>query len=119
MTYFWLLGSRNINLTHCIRPEELRVRLGEWDVNNDSEFFPNVEFDVLSMKVHPDYYPGNLYNDLAVIKIDGFVDFARNAHISPVCLPDAFQVNRNFKHHDDSNAMQCNVNSLLYIDFVL
>ena len=70
------------------------MRLGEWDVNNDSEFFPNVEFDVLSMKIHPDYYPGNLYNDLAVIRIDGFVDFARNAHISPVCLPDAFQVNR-------------------------
>ena len=87
----------------CFRPEELRVRLGEWDVNNDSEFFPNVEFDVLSMKIHPDYYPGNLYNDLAVIRIDGFVDFARNAHISPVCLPDAFQVNRrNLKRDDDS-----------------
>ena len=26
-----------------------------------------------------------------MIKLDGFVDFARNAHISPVCLPDAFQ----------------------------
>ena len=68
------------------------MRLGEWDVNNDSEFFPNIEFDVLSMKTPPDYYPGNLYNDIAVVKIDGFVDFARNAHVSPVCLPDAFQV---------------------------
>ena len=82
----------DFDMNDIIRPEELRVRLGEWDVNNDSEFFPNVEFDVLSMKIHPEYYPGNLYNDLAVIRIDGFVDFARNAHISPVCLPDAFQV---------------------------
>ena len=85
----WVLTA-----AHCIkqyRPEELRIRLGEWDVNNDSEFFPNIEFDVLGMNIHPEYYPGNLYNDLAVIKIDGLVDFARNAHISPVCLPDAFQ----------------------------
>ena len=100
-------GTHLLTAAHCIkqyRPEELRVRLGEWDVNNDSEFFPNVEFDVLSMKVHPEYYPGNLYNDLAVIKIDGFVDFARNAHVSPVCLPDAFQVNSDFnKRDDDSN----------------
>ena len=81
------------------------MRLGEWDVNNDSEFFPNVEFDVLSMKIHPDYYPGNLYNDLAVIRIDGFVDFARNAHISPVCLPDAFQVNRRTNNKRDDNSI--------------
>ena len=87
-------GSHILTAAHCIkqyRPEELRLRLGEWDVNNDSEFFPNIEFDVLQMKIHPEYYPGNLYNDLAVIKLDGFVDFARNSHISPVCLPDAFQ----------------------------
>ena len=47
-------GSHLLTAAHCIkqyRPEELRVRLGEWDVNNDSEFFPNVEFDVLDMKV--------------------------------------------------------------------
>merc|ERR1719410_3377930 len=87
-------GTHLLTAAHCIkqyRPEELRGRLGEWDVNNDSEFFPNIEFDVLDMKIHPEYYPGNLYNDIAVIKLDGFVDFARNAHISPVCLPDAFQ----------------------------
>ena len=45
----------------------------------------------MKFQIHPEYYPGNLYNDIAVIKLDGFVDFARNAHISPVCLPDAFQ----------------------------
>ena len=87
-------GSHILTAAHCIkqyRPEELRLRLGEWDVNNDSEFFPNIEFDVLDMKIHPEYYSGNLYNDLAVIKLDGFVDFARNSHVSPVCLPDAFQ----------------------------
>ena len=75
-----------------LRPEQLRVRLGEWDVNNDGEFYPNIELDVLSIKVHPEFDSGNLYNDIAVIKLDGFIDFLRNPHISPVCLPDNFQV---------------------------
>lgn len=87
-------GSHLLTAAHCVkgyRPEELRIRLGEWDVNNDSEFFPNIELDVLSINIHPEYYPGNLYNDIALIKLDGFVDFQRNPHISPICLPDVFQ----------------------------
>ena len=88
-------GSHLLTATHCInkyRPEQLRVRLGEWDVHNDSELYPNIEMDVLDIKYHPDFHTGNLYNDLAVVKMDGLVDFKKNPHISPVCLPDAFQV---------------------------
>jgi len=87
-------ASHILTAAHCIkqyRPEELRIRLGEWDVNNDSEFYPNIEMDSLSINIHPEFYSGNLYNDIAIIKIDGFVDFQRNPHISPICLPDAFQ----------------------------
>ena len=61
-------------------------------MNNDSEFYPNIELDVLSIRIHPEFHTGNLYNDLAVIRLDGYVDFQRNPHISPVCLPDTFQV---------------------------
>ena len=89
--------SHLLTAAHCIkhlRPEEIRVRLGEWDVNNDSEFYPNIEFEVLSINIHPEFYSGNLYNDVAIIKLDGFVDFARNPHISPVCLPDTFHVRK-------------------------
>ena len=88
-------ASHILTAAHCIkqyRPEELRIRLGEWDVNNDSEFYPNIEMDSLSINIHPEFYSGNLYNDIAIIKLDGFVDFQRNPHISPICLPDAFQV---------------------------
>ena len=35
---------------------------------------------------------GNLYNDIAIVKLAGAVDLATNPHISPVCLPDGFQV---------------------------
>jgi len=67
-----------------------RIRIGEWDVNNESEFYNHVEYDVSEMFVHEDFYSGNLFNDIAVIRIRGFVDFEKNSHISPVCLPDRF-----------------------------
>lgn len=87
-------GAHVMTAAHCVkqyRPEELRIRLGEWDVNNDSEFYPNIELDVISINIHPEFYSGNLYNDIAILKLDGFVDFQRNPHISPVCLPDVYQ----------------------------
>ena len=35
-----------------------RVRLGEWDVNSDAEFFPNREYEVASVTIHPLYESG-------------------------------------------------------------
>jgi hypothetical protein len=60
-----------------------RIRVGEWDVNNDSEFYTHVEFDVIDIFIHDEYYPGNLFNDIALIRVNGYVDYARNPHISP------------------------------------
>ncbi len=57
-------------------------------MNNDSEFYTHVEFDVIDIFIHEEYYPGNLFNDIALIRVNGYVDYARNPHISPVCLPD-------------------------------
>ena len=51
------------------------VRLGEWDVNRETEFYPQIEKDVISVFIHPEYYSGNLYNDIALLKFEGFVDF--------------------------------------------
>lgn len=67
---------------------DLRVRLGEWDVNHDVEFFPYIERDVQSVHVHPEYYAGTLDNDLAILKLSTPVDFVNSPHISPACLPD-------------------------------
>ena len=72
--------------------KNFRIRLGEWDVNNDSEFYTHVEFDATQIFIHPDFYPGNLFNDIAMIRINGYVDYTRNPHITPVCLPDRFKV---------------------------
>nr|XP_034180837.1 uncharacterized protein LOC117604636 isoform X1 [Osmia lignaria]XP_034180838.1 uncharacterized protein LOC117604636 isoform X1 [Osmia lignaria] len=86
-----LISSRHIlTAAHCIKtyaPRDLRVRLGEWDVNHDVEFYPYIERDVASVQVHPEFYAGTLYNDIAILRIDHDVDFQKNPHISPACLP--------------------------------
>ncbi|KAL4112757.1 hypothetical protein QTP88_016490 [Uroleucon formosanum] len=82
-----------LTAAHCVKTyqeQDLRVRLGEWDVNHDVEFYPYVETDVASMVIHREFYAGTLYNDLAILRMDKPVDFSRNPHISPACLPDAF-----------------------------
>jgi len=79
-----------ITAAHCINNIEtgiLRVRLGEWDVRDKSEFYPHVESEVSGTYIHPDFYEGNLENDIAVIKIGKPVDYTKQPHISPVCLP--------------------------------
>ncbi|XP_039284953.1 uncharacterized protein LOC111063497 isoform X3 [Nilaparvata lugens] len=82
-----------ITAAHCIKSyaaHDLRVRLGEWDVNHDVEFYPYVERDVLQLFVHPEFYAGTLFNDLAILRLDRPVDFVQSPHISPACLPDPY-----------------------------
>ncbi|KZC11825.1 Serine proteinase stubble [Dufourea novaeangliae] len=96
-----LISSRHIlTAAHCVKTyaaRDLRVRLGEWDVNHDVEFYPYIERDVGNVHVHPEFYAGTLYNDIAILRIDHEVDFQKNPHISPACLPekrDDFAKNR-------------------------
>ncbi|XP_052871918.1 uncharacterized protein LOC128277495 [Anopheles cruzii] len=80
-----------ITAAHCVKTYngfDLRVRLGEWDVNHDVEFYPYIERDIISVQVHPEYYAGTLDNDLAILKMDRPVDLTSAPHIAPACLPD-------------------------------
>ncbi|KAL7052456.1 hypothetical protein ACKWTF_004867 [Chironomus riparius] len=82
-----------VTAAHCVKTYsgfDLRVRLGEWDVNHDVEFYPYVERDVISVHVHPEYYAGTLDNDLAILKLSAPVDLSTNPHVTPACLPDKF-----------------------------
>ncbi|XP_015122686.1 uncharacterized protein LOC107045071 [Diachasma alloeum] len=89
-----LISPRHIlTAAHCVKTHsshDLRARLGEWDVNHDVEFYPYIERDIVNVFVHPEFYAGTLYNDIAILKLDHDVDFERNPHISPACLPDKF-----------------------------
>nr|XP_008193782.1 PREDICTED: uncharacterized protein LOC657068 isoform X2 [Tribolium castaneum] len=90
-----------ITAAHCVKTYtgfDLRVRLGEWDVNHDVEFYPYIEREITSVNVHPEFYAGTLYNDLAILRMDKPVDFAKQPHISPACLPSP---------HDDYTGSRC------------
>lgn len=81
-----------ITAAHCVNDievEVLTVRLGEWDVRDKTEFYPHVESPVSGLYVHPQFYEGNLENDIAVIRLAKRVDFSKYPHIAPVCLPPA------------------------------
>ncbi|XP_069702040.1 uncharacterized protein [Periplaneta americana] len=80
-----------LTAAHCVKTyngQDLRVRLGEWDVNHDVEFYPYEERDVANVHIHPEFYAGTLYNDIAVLKLTHPIDTVRSPHIAPACLPD-------------------------------
>ncbi|XP_019766389.2 uncharacterized protein LOC109541840 isoform X2 [Dendroctonus ponderosae] len=79
-----------LTAAHCVKQYtnfDLRVRLGEWDVNHDVEFYPYIERDIASLTVHPEFYAGTLANDIAVLRMSTPVDWTKHPHISPACLP--------------------------------
>lgn len=41
-----------------------------------SEFYKHLEMRVTGLYTHPDFYAGNLNNDLAVLRLESYVDFA-------------------------------------------
>ena len=82
-----------LTAAHCIkenRAEDLKVRLGEWDVHREDEFYPYVERFVSEIIIHPDFTPGNLNNDIAIIRFDTPVDLS-SPHIAPACMPDTYE----------------------------
>lgn len=79
-----------VTAAHCIKKHkigELKIRLGEWDVNRDDEFYPFMESNIREIIVHPDFQPTSLINDIALIRLETPVDPQQMPHISPACLP--------------------------------
>jgi len=89
-----LIGSRWVlTAAHCVHStaiSDMKVRLGEWNVREQSEKYPHEDYDVEKKYEHPDYKPATFQNDLAVIRLSKDVNYKE--HIIPVCLPDDKEV---------------------------
>lgn len=77
-----------LTAAHCVQgkdPKILKVRLGEWDTQTKDEIFPHQDRSVRDFVVHPQYYKGGLFNDVALLFLDQPAEIAEN--VNTVCLP--------------------------------
>lgn len=76
-----------VTAAHCLKglPEPFMIRAGEWDWQNVSEPLPHQ--DRLSEKIifHPQYHPGSLRNDIALIILASPFQLTENVGLA--CLP--------------------------------
>eukprot|EP00088_Acartia_fossae_P001388 TRINITY_DN1053_c0_g2_i3.p1 TRINITY_DN1053_c0_g2~~TRINITY_DN1053_c0_g2_i3.p1 ORF type:complete len:566 (-),score=227.61 TRINITY_DN1053_c0_g2_i3:233-1930(-) len=87
-----------LTAAHCVAdfkpiPEQIKVRCGEWDTQQQSEPYPHQDRKGASVKVHPEFNPKNLANDFALIFVD--TEFDLDFHVDTVCLP---QPNQDFEY---------------------
>ncbi|XP_054009337.1 phenoloxidase-activating factor 2-like isoform X2 [Hylaeus anthracinus] len=78
-----------LTAAHCVQgknPSELRIRAGEWDTQTVHEIFPHQDRNVKQVIVHNEYYPGALFNDVAILILSEPLTYAENVDI--VCLPE-------------------------------
>ena len=59
----------------------MRVRLGEWNVREQSEPLPYEDFNIDHKEVHPDYKPATFQNDIALVRLTKKVNYKE--HILP------------------------------------
>ena len=78
-------------LFNRFQAHDLKIRLGEWDVHREDEFYPYVEKNVEEIFIHPNFVPRNLANDVALLKLDTELDLSQHPHISPICMPQTFE----------------------------
>lgn len=73
---------------HCVQnksPGELKVRGGEWDTQTENEIYPHQDRTVSDIVVHPEYYKGGLYNDIALLFLNAPMNLGES--VQTVCLP--------------------------------
>ncbi|XP_034934878.1 uncharacterized protein [Chelonus insularis] len=78
-----------LTAAHCVASKtanQLKIRAGEWDTQTKNEPYPHQDRDIAKVIVHPDFHPGALRNDFAILILSQPVELAENVDV--VCLPE-------------------------------
>lgn len=77
-----------LTAAHCVAGKEaetLKIRAGEWDTQTKNELLPHQDREVAQVIIHPHFYKGALFNDVALLLLRAPVELAEN--VGTVCLP--------------------------------
>ena len=78
----------------------LVVRLGEWDTQHTTEFYPHLDADVANVVVHESYNHArqNLHNDIALLFLTGEVPLQVCISLANTVYVEPLQVCFSYKH---------------------
>ncbi|CAG5017369.1 unnamed protein product [Parnassius apollo] len=68
------------------KPEDLKIRAGEWDTTSLDEEYEHQERTVSKIVIHRDYFRPSLYNDIALLFLEEPVNLTYAPHIGIGCL---------------------------------
>ncbi|XP_068622821.1 phenoloxidase-activating factor 2-like [Battus philenor] len=68
------------------KPDEFKIRAGEWDNSLDDESYTFQERDVRKIVIHPEFFKESLYNDVSLLFLAKPYDLVSAPHIGPACV---------------------------------
>ncbi|XP_062555583.1 phenoloxidase-activating factor 2-like isoform X3 [Armigeres subalbatus] len=77
-----------LTAAHCIqnkKPNEIKVRLGEWDTQTTNEIHDHQDRNVVDIVFHENFYKGGLFNDVGLLFLDKPAEIIET--INTICLP--------------------------------
>ncbi len=80
------------------------MRIGEYDTHlgSTNEPLPHQERPISQIRIHPEFNPRVLFNDMALLVVDEPFNFAMN--VAPICFP---QLNSPFATEDIYDSRRC------------